>query len=540
MTSHFASVSRPVLCILSVMCFAVATCAHGQSSTNAQPLIDKGAEALRNGDPESASTLFAQALKRDPRSVDAHTYLGVIADEKGDLKSAESHFAAAVVLAPNSASARNNHGTVLLKLGRRQDAISELEKSLQLDEHQPGALLNLAQAYFQGGTDPDLRRAHKLFAHARKVLPDAAPARATLVTSIRLKDRTAAAQDYVEYRERVTHAEGGIVGPSARLEIGQSLSEVGLYGPAREELSAVVAAQPDNPAGLVALAKAERLDGRIAEARKVLESALARGIKSGAIYEEIAEIYDSSGHVENAIPAMRLAIAADPGNEYYHLRYGLLLNDTQAPAAAVLRLRDAVSMFPESPAIHFALGLAYYADHKNKDAATCFDKSISLDPKFAPAYAYRGLILADAGKYAEAIQQYERSAALDPNTAVVHELMGEAILRQPNPDTARAEQELKRAIELDPSYVAASLELAKLLQRHGNAAAAAQELERVVRIDSKLAQPHYLLGRAYAALKRPEDSRREFNLFRELDKASKQAEVDARSDLLRRLANVRY
>jgi Tfp pilus assembly protein PilF len=74
---------------------------------------------------------------------------------------------------------------------------------------------------------------------------------------------------------------------------------------------------------------------------------VASGVDDARIYAALAEVYQADGHFENAIPAMRLAVQRDPQNEVYHFRYGLLLIDSHAPAAGIVRLQEAIKQFSE-------------------------------------------------------------------------------------------------------------------------------------------------------------------------------------------------
>ena len=64
----------------------------------ADTLMQQGAAAMQSGDHARAEALFRRALAADPRSGDAHVYLGVLADQAGRLSDAERHFATAVAL----------------------------------------------------------------------------------------------------------------------------------------------------------------------------------------------------------------------------------------------------------------------------------------------------------------------------------------------------------------------------------------------------------------------------------------------------------
>ncbi|HKG12804.1 MAG TPA: tetratricopeptide repeat protein [Pyrinomonadaceae bacterium] len=526
---------------------------QARDESRASALVSEGADALARGDETSARDSFARALQADPDNVDAHTYLGVLSDRAGDLKGAERHFAAAAAFAPFSASARNNYGAVLVRVGRTQLAAAQFEASLKLDPAQPSALVNLAQIRFDAGRPEDLRAARDLFARADAVAPDAEIARALVVIGLRLGERDAAAASYRDYSARVaspstsatssptaTPSVSDASSPASRSALGAALLEGGLAGEAASELNAAVALDPSNVDALVALSRAHLRLKDIKSAGRTLESAVARGMDSARVYAALADVYEAGGYVENAIPAMRLAIARDPRNESYRLRYGLLLNDTKAPAAAVIRLREALGEFPNSSPLWLALGIAQMGDGKSDDARKSFERALELDPRSAPALAYLGSTYGERGQYAEAASYYERAVAAAPNVAVPFYLAADALLKQPEVDAPRVEKYLARAVELEPDFASAHMALAKLYVRGERWADAAAAFERVTRLDPESSEAHYQLGRVYVRLKRASDAQRELDRFKQLSEAQKEKRETDRRDLLRRLANVRF
>ena len=516
--------------------------ASSSSSQRAESSIAEGIAALERGDEAAARTLFARALTSDPDNATAHTYLGALADRAGDLKEAERHFAAAAINAPFLASARNNYGAILMRTGRTQLAAAQFEASLKLDRNQPNALVNLAQIRFAGGQPEDLRTARELFERAYAIAPELEVARALIVIALRLGERDAASASYRRYSIHVAASEGSKVttATAARVELGAALLEGGLAVEAIEELSAVVEGEPLNVEALVALARAHLARKDIPAAGRTLEAAVARGLDVAPVYAALAEVYEAGGYVENAIPAMRLAIARDPKNEDYQIRYGLLLTDTKAPAAAIIRLEEALREFPRSSRLWLALGIAQLNSGKNDDARGSFARSLELDPRSVPALAYLGTTHAERGQYAEAVSFYERAIAADGRLAVPFYLAADTLLRQTEVDAPRAEKYLARAVELDPSFAAARLALAKLHVRMERWAEAAEQFERVVQLEPGRAEAHYQLGRVYTRLKRGADAQRELQTFKQLSDAQKERKETERRELVRRLANVRF
>jgi tetratricopeptide (TPR) repeat protein len=252
----------------------------------------------------------------------------------------------------------------------------------------------------------------------------------------------------------------------------------------------------------------------------------------------LAEVYEADGHYENAIPAMRLAVQRDPQNEMYHFRYGLLLTDSHAPAAGILRLQEALKQFPNSARLWLALGIAQLTYGQNVEAENSFKRSLEVDAKLVPALAYLGVTYAERAQYEKAIGFYEQAIALNAQLASLHYLAAETMLKIPNADTTRAEKYLKRAIELDPNLAAAYLSWGRLYVRTNRYSEAAPLLERAVSLQPELLEAHYQLSRVLVKLKRTDDANRELAIFKQL--SEKQKARNESREIVRRLANVKF
>ncbi len=433
--------------------------------------VNDGVAALERGDKSRAKVIFEQTLKNDPRNVDAHTYLGMIAAESNELNEAERHFAAAASLAPTEPSTRNNYGAILMRLGRTAQAQTEFEASLKFNANQPSALTNLAQIYFDRGQLDDLRKARTLLERAGKIISDDEIPRALLTT---------------------------------RLKLGQVLIEKGLYDEAITELKNALTVAPTN----------------------------------ARINATLAQAYEADGQYENAIPAMRLAVQYNPQNEIYQFRYGLLLTDSHAPAAGILRLKEALNQFPTSARIWLALGIAQLTYGQNAEAENSFKQSLTFNAKLVPALAYLGMTYSERGAYEKAIDFYQQAIALNGQLAALHYLVAETILKSEAADTTRAEKYLRRATELDPNLAPAYLTWGRLYLRANRYDEAAPLLERAVSLQPELLEAHYQLSRVLVKLKRTEEANRELAIFKQL--SEKQKARNESREIVRRLANVKF
>ena len=287
----------------------------------ADTLMQQGAAAMQSGDHARAEALFRRALAADPRSSDAHVYLGVLADQAGRLSDAERHFATAVALAPNSPAARNDHGAVLVKLGRSVDAAAEFEASLRLDANQPACLVNLGQIRAAEGSPKALTAAQELFRRALTLAPDAQVARALLVVALRRQDKPMVPPAYAEYA-RLQSLQTGTA--AERVELGQALLHAGFVPEAASELKAAIAAGARDPRVLVETAKAYEGLKDYPAAGQILESAVASGVHDASVYAALADVYEATGHLDHAIPVMKLAVDTAPQSEQILFEYGLM------------------------------------------------------------------------------------------------------------------------------------------------------------------------------------------------------------------------
>lgn len=388
----------------------------------------------------------------------------------------------------------------------------------------------------------DLKEAERHFAAAASLAPTDPSTRNNYGAILMRLGRTAEARSEFEASLKLNPDQ-----PSALTNLAQIYFDRGQPNDlqmAREllERAAKITSDPEISRALVVtvltLARAQIMNKDLHAAGRTLESAVASGMNDAKIYAALAEVYEADGHFENAIPAMRLAVQREPQNEAYHFRYGLLLTDSHAPGAGIVRLQEALKLFPKSARLWLALGIAQLTYGQNTEAESSFKQSLALDPKAVPALAYLGVTYVERGLYDDAIRFYEQAIALNPQVATLHYLVADTMFRVPNGDTSRAEKYLKRALELDPNLAAAYLTWGKFYVRTNRYAEAAPLLERAVALQPDMIEAHYQLSRVLMKLKRTDEGKRELEIFKTL--SEKQKAQNEPREIARRLANVRF
>ncbi len=523
-------------------CFNNSPAQIKSSAVNTQKIekmLAVSTDALQTGDFIRAKTILQEVLSIAPRNMAANTLAGIVADKENDLAKAEKHFALAARIAPNAPETRNNYGAILLRLGRKKEAAGEFTASLALSPNQASALVNLAQIRISEG---DLTAARQLFGKAKTIIPDAEILRALVMISLELRERERAAKEFTEYIAalKAEFTSAGTEKKARDVSLAEALLTGGLPDEARQELESVLLQENQNVNALILLSKVYIQQKNIRAAGRLLESAVAGGLDDAKVYLALAEVYEAGGYPENAIPAMRRAIEKEPKNDFYRSRYGLLLVNSKAPAAALVRVEEALKEFPDSASLWFALGIAQFDNNKIPEAQKAFEKALSIDSQLIPTLAYLGAVFVEQARYADAVKIYEQAIGLNGKVALLYYLLGDTLLKLTDIDEKRIETALRRAVELDANLTSAHLTLGRLYVRQARWTEAAVFLERAAKLEPNRAETFYQLGRVYARLKRTDESKATLERFKQLNDSQKeQKEVDRR-ELVRRLANVRF
>ncbi len=492
-------------------------------------MLAQASAALASEDLTRAAEILQNILLKEPRNLDAQTLAGITADKQDNPVAAEKFFSAAAKIAPNVAETRNNYGAILLRLNKKAEAAKEFSVSLRINPNQRSALVNLAQIRFD---EANLSAAWELFEKARQIAPDAEILRALVIISLQLNETTRAAEEFKAYFAAPV--------PIKDASLGELLLKKNLLAEASRELEFVLSMDTDNIGALAALSEVYEKQKNNLAAGKLLESAVARGLTDARIYAALADVYQAAGYPENAIPAMRLAIEKDEDNESYRVRYGFLLIDSKAPAAAAIRLAEAIQKFPKSARLRMLLGIAQYDVRKSSEAKSSFESVLAIEPRTTAALGYLATIFAEQGKFDQAVEIYEKALSYDEKNAVIRYLIADTLLKTQNPSSERVERELKRAIELEPKLATAYALLGLFYTRQGRWEEARSTLEHAVEIAPKAAEALYQLGLVYARLKMPEKSKATLAKFKELNVSLESQTKEERANIVRRLVDTKF
>ena len=194
--------------------------------------------------------------------------------------------------------------------------------------------------------------------------------------------------------------------------------------------------------------------------------------------------------LDNALAALKTAVALAPDQARFHSALGRLLVDRQDIEGAVASLKRARTLEPGRLEHAYDLGLALRLAGDFAGAEEQIRAVVSADPANGLARRALALLLRTRGDLPAAATELGAAVAALPDDAQAHHLLGSVLLKLDEP--AAGVDELRRAIAVDPTLVEARVTLAQALARGGRRAEAREQQDAVERINAEKAA----LGRA--------------------------------------------
>jgi tetratricopeptide (TPR) repeat protein len=256
--------------------------------------------------------------------------------------------------------------------------------------------------------------------HKQIVKTAAPPAVAPTVWDRQVRNAIDAGEGDVQFRqlrEKVAAEPDNI---AARLELAKAYRERGLHEIALEISRLATARFPESGTAQLSLARDLREVNRLAEAVTNLEAFLkAHPQTSPEYYSWLGILRDESKLWPLGEPAHRKAVELSPGTDYLHnnLGYNLLMQKKNEEAAA--EFREALRLNPASELARNNLGLALANSNAVSQAVANWQST--SDP--ASAHNNLAVVWMEKGNYAEARKELELALSYDKaNTAALKNL----------------------------------------------------------------------------------------------------------------------
>ena len=514
------------------------------------------AEALMGlGKTAEAEQGFRSSLERNRKDARPYIGLGAISLSKGDYEEARKQFSEAKKIRPVDARVRLGLSAARERLGKRDEAIRELEE-VDPRARNLNVIMTLGRLYVQSNRSSD---ASALLAPVVARAPRLAPARLLLGTaylgSNKLDD---ALNEFEELNKQAPDQ------PVVQFRLGQALVR---KGRAKEALVALDRAAKtfDKTAEFqVERGRAQLLAGQREAALKSAQEAQRLAPQSAQPYLLMGYVQSAAGNTKAARELFAKASEVEGGAAPAHLALGRLsagekdmdsaikefdlakeadpkaIAPVRTKIAALLQqnrgkeaLQEAESAASKQPKVagfQLLVGSLYGREQQWDKSSAAFKKALELDPrsrdarmglarvavaqqkedeavgylqpiiKEAPGQAATVLMLARIyerrAQYDQAIPVLEEAVKAQPDQPVFGLLLAELYIKRGRYDDA-----ITRANELlgkNPDFAAAKLLRAEALIAKGDGAAASKDVASIVAANPKSEMAHYLMARGHA------------------------------------------
>ena len=300
------------------------------------------------------------------------------------------------------------------------------------------------------------------------------------------------------------------------LSIGIALGQHNHHREALPILERVVAVNPNYAEGFYNLGRARALLQDPGGAARDLQRAVELRPQLYEAQTLLGTTLVSLGENERAVGHLRAAAELRPPSSRLLSMLGLQYLQLRYYDEAIEVLSHAVDLESDNADLRFLLIQAHFRNHDYEKALAAAQETLRRFPNLGRADLQAGVQLDNMGRYAEAEKHLLAALSKDPELFEARILLGEALLKMGRPEEGITV--FREAISKSPGDVYAYAGLGKALIQLKRYQETVEAMEKAAGLDSELAAIHLYLSRAYRALGRAEEAKREAAIFTRLNR----------------------
>lgn len=470
---------------------------------------------------EDAAQRAEKALAIDPQNVDALILRANGKAGLNDLATAITDIEEAIAAQSGEMRLYVSLGAFRAVEGRQAEAEAAFQNALRVNPDSIEARLAFAHFYWMNGNAPEVERL-LLEVHSVDSMHEMGNRMlANLYLSTRRADRAEAPLKLLAERSK---------SPAASLALAD------YYVLVKRLDDAVAVLQPLATAGEVTqlaslkLAQLERLRGRHADARRLVDGVLAATPNHGQALTLLSAWQLRDGDPQSALATARKGIEVNPASALAQFALAQALIETNQPAEATAALKEVIRLnssivsahlmlarlqlaaghlveavefateakrrAPADPDVRLALARSLIAAGRPDEAEPEVRALLASQPAHAASHSVAGQLALVRGDRAGARAAFDRALARDPNS--VEALEGLLALDVQAQRLAQAIARIDPRMSEHPENVELQFLAARTYTEAGDAAEAERALREVIRLDPHHLRAYVLLGRVYA------------------------------------------
>jgi len=432
-------------------------------------------------------TLWDDALKNYSKNPIAYNNRGNAYADKGLYDQAISDLNKAIEIDPRFPLAFNNRGNAYVGKGLYDQGISDFNKAIEIDPRFAKAYNNRGNAYVGKGLyDQAISDLNK----AIEINPRFALAynnRGNAYVGKGLYDQ--ALSDFnkaIEINSRFAQAYNNR---------GNAYADKGLYDEALSNFNKAIEINPR-------FAQAYNNRGNAYTEKGLYDQALSDFNKAIEVEPRFTQAYNNRGNAyvgkglyDPAFSDFNKAIEINPRFAQAYYNRGNAYVSKGLHDLALSDFNKAIGIDPRFAQAYSNRGNAYVSKGLYDQALSDFNKAIEINPRFAQAYSNRGNAYVSKGLYDEALSDFNKAIRIDPGYAQAYNNRGNAYVNKGLYDLALSD--LSKAIRIDPGYAQAYNNRGNAYVSKGLYDQALSDLSKAIGIDPGYAQAYYNRGNAH-------------------------------------------
>lgn len=494
-----------------------------------------GHALLEQGRPRDALPLFEEALRHNPRMLEAYQNRGNIRNQAGQHALALQDAETALMLNPDFAPAWELRALVHLAQERYPDAIREGSEYIRLRPADAGGYSNRG-LYFLKVDEPE--RAMKDLDEAVRLNPNLAAAFENRgLCRLRLSDSDGAVADFnrlvqlkPDYakgygqRARAYAAKGNKAEAVKDLEQCAKLdAQWGRYFQERVyptgQTKPTGNIEEDHKAAVEVYNSGVQLmtQKKYPEAIPLFENATKLSPRFILPWHNLGFCHQQLRNYAEAVKAASEALKLDRD---FYVAYGVRAHshyELRKYDEAIQDRTEMIRLKPDSADQYYNRGLGYFMKKDLPKAIEDMSAAVKFNPSYVNAYDYRSKAYLEQKKYDEAIKDLAELIRLDPKSVYYPYRRGKVYWEKK--DFQSALRDFDEAIKLAPNEPDPYVDRANCKLQLGQYASAVEDSTKALALNPNLVFPHGQLGLAYARLGKHAEAMKELDLCAKLDAA---------------------
>ncbi len=257
------------------------------------------------------------------------------------------------------------------------------------------------------------------------------------------------------------------------------------------------------------MAKLYFSNGEMSEAVEMADTIPLSSVEENSSLLELAKIYAGSGHSDKALLFLDRVIEKDPTHDKGYISKGMLLLSIKRLGEARAVLQTAVDRVPQSPEVHYYLGMTMSEEGIFEESEKHFEEAIKIRSDFRRAYLSLGSLHEEHKRPEQAMHVYERYLQHgNPHDKDFRLQLVRLYLRTQAHD--KALKQLNRILEYYPNDLNAQVRVALVYGEMGNYQQAIDELSKILHSRPKELRVRDYLGLMYEEMKDYDQAKRTY------------------------------